>query len=382
MRALITDSNLLKSINPIYAVAYLRARGWEMTALVEDRFSVWHTSRDEDAEILMPIRASAPDFVSVMARTLKQLESVEERSQLEIIRDLMNSGFDVVRIASQSPATRDGTVRIEDGLKIFENAREMLLAAACATVKPRPVFHSRKPQQATDFLRKARFGQTEVGSFVLTILAPITPSLRRFDLFGESIDEEPFERTVTDTLARSVDKMVRAAEDTALRGLVAFQDAVKDGVSANLCEAVVDLLKADENSTLKVDFAWAMNRPKPAIKPIVIPQSVSGNLEAAARFFRATDTLEDYVVQGPVVKLQHEVTENSGRVTILADVEGKARKVGVTLPLELYNFAVEAHKNYKPVRLVGNVVKEGRAYSLRDTKSLYIVSDDEIDIFG
>src|SRR5258707_6637833 len=42
----------------------------------------------------------------------------------------------------------DGTVKIEDGVQLFERARDILLAAACATVKPRAVFHSRKPQQA------------------------------------------------------------------------------------------------------------------------------------------------------------------------------------------------------------------------------------------
>ncbi|MGA6113348.1 hypothetical protein [Agrobacterium radiobacter] len=382
MKASITDSELLRTINPSYAVAYLRARGWEMSALVDERFSVWHTDYDDEAEILIPIRASAPDFVSVMARTLKQLEDVEGRSQLEILRDLMNSGFDVVRIAAQSPATRDGTVRIEDGLKIFENSREMMLAAACAVVQPRPVFHSRKPQQATDFLRKARFGQTEVGSFVLTVLTPITPSLVTVDLFGNDIDEAPFERSVTETLARAVGRMVSAAETMAVRGFSAFQEAVKEGVSANLCEAVADLLKADETSTLKVDFAWAMNRPRPATKPIFISQSVAGNLEAAAKSFRATDTFDDYVVEGPVVKLQHEAGENTGRATILADLEGRARKVSVVLPLEMYNLAVEAHRNYRQIRLTGDVAKEGRGYNLRDPKRLEIVSDDEVDIFG
>lgn len=382
MKASITDPELLRSINPSYAVAYLRAQGWEMSNIVDERFSVWHTHKDEAAEILLPLRATAPDFVSVMARTLRQLESVEERSQLEILRDLMNSGFDLIRIATQSPATRDGTVRIEDGLKIFENTREMILAAACAAVQPRSVFHSRKPQQATDFLRKARFGQTEVGSFVLTVLAPITPTLNAVDLFGNDVDDAPFERSVTETLVNAVGKMVSAAESTAVLGFSAFQEAVKYGVSANLCEAVADLLKSDETTTLKVDVAWAMNRPRPAIKPIYISQSVAGNLEAAAKSFRATDTFEDYVIEGPVVKLQHEAGDDTGRATILANLEGRARKVGVVLPLDMYNSAVEAHRSYRLIRLTGDVAKEGRGYSLSSPKRLEMISDDDIDIFG
>ena len=108
---------------------------------------------------------------------MRELETVEDRSQLDILRDLYNSGFDVVRLAALSPNSEDGTVRIEDGVQLFERARDILLAAACATVRPQPVFHSRKPQQATEYMRKARLGQTEHGSYVLTLLSPVAPQL-------------------------------------------------------------------------------------------------------------------------------------------------------------------------------------------------------------
>jgi hypothetical protein len=231
------------------------------------------------------------DYVLLLREALQELETVEKRSQLEILRDLYNSGFDVVRLAAQSSRTADGTVDIDEGVLLFERARDTLYAAACATVKPQAVFHSRRPQLATEYMRKARLGQTEQGSYVLTLLSPVAPQLT-FHSDTDLFPEEPFERRVIQTLARSVRLAVGAAESSATAttpDFRPFQDAVIGGVSANLCEGIAGLFTATDPASVELSIAWALSRPAPNEVPSrvrISSRNVSTILRQSCLVFR------------------------------------------------------------------------------------------------
>ncbi|RTL77541.1 MAG: hypothetical protein EKK36_01985 [Bradyrhizobiaceae bacterium] len=382
MRATIKDAQALHSLVPANLVGYLRAHGWEKFNEVRSRFSVWVNRKYPEAEIVVPATRSTIDYASQLFSVLRELEEVENRSQLEILKDLHNSGFDVVRLAAQSPGTTDGTVKIDAGVHLFEQAREILMAAACAAVKPRPVFHSRKPQQALDYMSKARLGQTEHGSYVLTLLSPSAPQLSAHS-DTELFPEEPFERLVVRTLFSSVELATMAAEITATADrpdFEPFQSAVVGGVSANLCEGIAGFFTTIEASTIDLSVAWALNRPSPTRQipyRIRIGSDLVPTLEEAARIFRAHDKLEGYLIEGPVIKLERPDGQQSGYVTIFARVEDTMRKVTVELPEASYNLATQAHASYRQVRITGTVAREGRSYRLNNPTELTLTADDE-----
>lgn len=378
MRALVTDQEAISSLSPLSVIGYLRARGWTRYSETSGKFSVWINDQCPDAELVIPYKR-ASDFVALLSGVLRELEVAEGRSQLDIIKDLLNSGFDVVRMAARSPDAAGGSIRIEEGLTLFAQAREMLMSAACATVRPRSVFHARKPQQANEYMENARLGQTEHGSYVLTLLSPVAPQLNAYgetDLFPE----EPFERQVVRTLARSVNLTVDAAAEASASGsFEPFLAAVAGGVSANLCEAVSRLFQVGAPTSISVSVAWAQNRPMPTDTPsrIVINKDYVPTIAEAARLFRATDTLEDRLVQGPVVKLERDDGEPIGRVTIFAPVEDALRKVVVPLSSQDYDKATTAHREYRPVKVRGDIKRSGRSYLVIEPSGFDFAEDDE-----
>ena len=379
MKATIRDVDAIGALRPLNVVGYLRAHGWEKFSESAGRFSVWNHPEHPDAEIVVPLRREASDFVSQLADGLHELEIVEARSQFDILRDLLNSGFDIVRLGARSPSTNDGTVKIDDGVKLFQQAREILLAAACSTVRPRSVFHARKPQQANDYMNAARLGQTEHGSFVLTILSPVAPQLNAYS-DTELFPQEPFERQVVRTLARSVNLAINAAEQSATEtDFAPFQDAVEGGVSANLCESIAGFFKIGDPVSIALSVAWAQNRPAPNDAPVrtLITSDVIPTIEEAARIFRARDTLEDYLIQGPVIKLERSEGQSSGRATIFARIEDSMRKVAVELPESEYDKATQAHREYRSVKVIGNVVREGRSYRVATPVGFAFAPDDD-----
>ncbi|SFM34714.1 hypothetical protein SAMN05216573_10195 [Bradyrhizobium sp. Rc3b] len=382
MRAVIKDAQAIGSLTPINVVGYLRSRGWQRFSEVPGKFSVWFHSAHPEAEILVPATRDARDYVTQISEALQELETVENRSQLDILKDLRNSGFDVIRLAARGASTQDGTVRIDAGVRLFEQARELLLSAACATVRPRPVFHSRKPQPALEYMSKARLGQTEHGSYVLTVLSPVSPQLT-FHSDTDLFPEEPFERSVVKMLTGAVERAMNAAAASSIseeQDFGPFQRAVDGGVSANLCEAIAGFFGPIDASAIDLTVAWSLNRPLPADS---VPARVRINsdfvptLQEAARLFRQYDRLGGYLIEGPVVKLERDDGDDFGFVTVFARVEGTMRKVTVALPDADYNRALMAHRAYRPVKVTGTVVREGRSYRLYNPTALEIAHDDE-----
>jgi hypothetical protein len=93
-----------------------------------------------------------------MAEAVHVLAEVEQRSETSILADLSVAGSDVIRVRAME-ASHDETISLLGGVALYTEARELLLAAACAAQSPRPVFHSRKTQMALDYMNNVRMGQ-------------------------------------------------------------------------------------------------------------------------------------------------------------------------------------------------------------------------------
>lgn len=226
---------------------------------------------------------------------------------------------------------------------------------------------------------EARLGQTEHGSYVLTILSPVSPQLNAYS-DTELFPEDPFQRQVIRTLAQSVDLTVQAAEQSvSSSNFEPFQSAVTKGVSANLCEAISRLFKVGNTMTVSFSVSWAQNRPEPVGYPtrIRINREVVPVIEEAARIFRAHDSLDGYLVQGSVIKLERAANEGEGRVTVMAKVEDNWRKVVITLPPAEYERALKAHQGFRPVKVTGNIIKEGRTYRLNQPSGFDFAPEDD-----
>jgi hypothetical protein len=241
MRAIISDLDTLRSLKPLELVQYLRAKGWQQGGDLGTKATLWVRADGGADEIVLPKRRDFGDFDLRMSEVLKTLAKTETRSQLDILRDVQTTSADLVRLRAPARDAVDGSMPIEAAVSFVESARDLMLAAACAAIDKRSYFATRKAQQATDYLQRVRMGQTERGSFVLTILSPVPPTLKSEQSALFPVEPpDPYERTVTRTLARSLSAVSAAAETAAAQGdMQPFIDAVQWGVSANLCEAIV-----------------------------------------------------------------------------------------------------------------------------------------------
>jgi len=297
------------------------------------------------------------------------------------VQDLLTTGSDLIRVRAAGRDAESGSLPLEQAVAFVERSRDMVLAAACAAITKRPYFATRKPTRATEYLSRVRMGQTERGSYVLTILSPVAPELVAECQLPLDLEmPEPYERQVTRTLAEALAAMAQAARQAASSGgLAAFEQAVTQGVSANLCDAVAGLSAVSTADGLDIRIAWSRTRPTASTVPsrIVLGSDSIPLIQEAARLFKDTAPVEDVEIQGFVTRLARGPQEPSGEVTLEGFVDGQLRRVAVELGEGVYTQAVQAHEQRQRVACGGDLVKERGGFRLQQPRHFRVVTGEE-----
>lgn len=355
--------------------AYLRQRGWQHQG------SDSHWSRFQKPgpgaayELEVPLRHDAGDYPRAARTLLENLARLEQREAAQILRDVKAVALDIVRIGIVSAATRDGRIPVEAGHRVFEASRDLLLAAACAVDQPRAAFPNSKTNEAKELVRNARFGRSEIGSYVVTIECEVPPSLG-----DAALDEtdQPIERRTSERLATAVAALGDAARESASSGSFApFEAGVRFGVSANLCEAIATILQATEAESIWTSLSFASSRPRRGPPParVEFGQASLGVLREAARRLRASATYAAFEITGIIKTLTSLDPTAGGEVVLSSEIEGGWRRVAMHVGAETYAKAIRAHEQRETVRCVGDLVRVGRVWTLQNPREFESLPD-------
>jgi hypothetical protein len=362
---------------PGEVAAYLLQQGWTLQRS-DARWAEYAKQLEAETVVLeVPQQAGARDYARTMSFLIDDIARLESRTPSAVLRDLKASSMDIVRLAIESAMTRDGRIPVEAGHRVYEAARDLLLSAACSVIDPRPVFAKRKPEDAMTLLQRARFGQTELGSFVLTIECTIAPRLQQPLLTEDGDPDAPLERRACIRLAHALEGTEAASRESAASGQIEpFRRRARDGVSANLCEAMAEMIDATAAETIRASFSFASRRPLAARVPraVVFTSDVAVLLREAAARLREEATYPATQLVGPVVKLDSAAPAHGGEAVVYAAVDGKRRYIRVALGAEPYRTAINAHLAGAPVRCAGDLVREGRSWILRNPRDFTAVA--------
>jgi hypothetical protein len=380
MKTRILDKAALAAITPAALRAYLLHEHWEKLQPY-GKFSeiyVRPIGNEEAREIIVPFTNEIGDYASAIGEIIRHIAQTEQRDELAVYTDLTRADRDVFRVRAPE-ANDDGSIGIEPGVEIVQHARDVLASAACAAFETRRAYYLGKVQQAADYMRRVRLGQTEHGSFIVTLLAPIPPELVgvRQPILWPELDEEPYERKVTRMLADAL----HATRDAVIasnrgEGLDPFASAVPRGVSANLCEALASITDQAEGAVLSI--TWAKTRPAPSAREVIsFNKSDAEVLREAGRQLRLQEPRRDERIIGYITHLRRAADEVEGTVTLKAIVDGKPRSLSTILPPWNYSIAVRAHESRAPVTLVGDIETIGQRWRITEASDLQIIDDTE-----
>lgn len=363
---------------PANFMAHLRINGWRSGETGEAWAVFDKQIEGNEVAIEVPLLGEAPDYRRLAEELLRDLGKVERRAEGTIAHDVQASGNDLVRLGLRGLAFGDGRLPAESAGRVYERARDLLLAAACAALEPRAVYAKRKPEAAMDYLRVAMFAPAEVGSCVLSIEAAVPPKLQESLNLGDD-PEPPFVRKVHVTLARALEATRIAASQTAASGkLEPFLEQTRHGVSANLCDALAGILDESRAESIAASIHFAPVRPVPADVPrrIDFGRDAAVILKEVATSLRERSPMPDTELVGIVRKLDSANPSQGGLATIAVELEGRLRLVHVNLTAEDYQTAVSAHAERRLARVVGELLRVSRDWKLQNPRGFVVVAEE------
>ena len=371
MRVSIHDRGALSAVSPAALSEYARAAGWRRHEPYREHSDVY--VGESRPEIIVPRTERLGDYASVVATLIDTFAGVTGQDELSVYRSLATADRDVVRV--RAAESDDGSVTLNDGVDLIGGARDLVLSAACSLREPQPVYRAGANREAADLLRHMRLGQTDQGSFVVTLLTPVVPPPMPA-LFPDPDDRNaPIERRMTRRLVEAVTAARQATERAAAGDDCAVEETVASGVSANLCEALVRLI--EPFPTLDVGVSWARTRPVAATGGVArFGRADAALLREAARSLRERAPRPEVRLHGFVRLLKRGEAEDDGTIRLATDIDGQRQSVVAVLEQADYERAVQAHRDRAPVVLAGDLERTGQRWRLLNPHVEGVLRDD------
>ena len=352
MKASIQDRDALLAVSPAALSAYARAEGWSKAESFGAYSDIYAAAGLP--EIILPRTENLADYASVVSTLIEIFARVAGVDELTLYRNLVTADRDVIRM--RVAGSDDGTVSMDEGVDFVRGASEIVLAAACSYYKPQPIFRAGASKEARAYLRQMRLGQTDQGSYVITLLSPVVPPPLQLTLVPtpQEFPVDSVERRKTRHLAGSLKAARQAIESTIGGESGAFAEVVDKGVSANFCEALDTIIMPF--STMDVSFVWARTRPLPKAREVIrFSNDDAPILREAARAFRQRGPRHDESLVGFVNILSRAEDQEAGKIRLKAEIDGQMHSVNAVLDQTEYARAIKAHAEQATVIAEGDL---------------------------
>ncbi|MFF3770528.1 hypothetical protein [Streptomyces sp. NPDC002232] len=340
--------------------SYLRSSGWQRS-LTGPFAEVWRAIGNDQLTLFVPKDSSAPDFSRALRSLTDELARRENRPQEQISLDISRQFLDVTDLRAEDDEISEGTIPLASGIGLFNSAHRMMVSAAAATLHRQGYYGNSMPRAAHKHARRMRLGQTRPGSYIVPVISSARFGVLVDDSFDEprleaAADESYFERRMLTTLSRALHTLsqmavVRDRTPTKFDVL----SAVDEGVSSELCAAVLDVIGKGGVDLFDITFNWAPSSPAPRdISAKVAFTNESADLiQHIETELKETDAPAERVLYGVIRRLSLKKNETSGHVALETVLDGKPRVVAFELPLDVYRRAARYHGERRPVVVRG-----------------------------
>jgi hypothetical protein len=351
---------------------FLTALNGRQRSTPDDFIEVWELFIQEGSpiELVLPTEA-AVDGAYLVSSALQKLAETLDQQVGAVVDQIREHSESHLHIRVVHPDVQNGSIPLEDGILLNANAKELLIAAANATLERRSLYQGRMPLPVASLIQNARLGQTTHGSYVIRVFCP------DFD-GGDGLTS--FSQATTQMLESALSGLQEAiTQYRESSSPIVFEGALNCGASANLCEAIANL--SGKNRERAVQIAV---RPRSAGRLVPSDRRVfdfsiedQSEIRIAAEYYRQIYTLSNELVTGVVERLDRRAEREEGTVRISAMLSsGVRRNVSVQLSPEEYQEAIRAHEEKLTVRVIGDVVVSPRGANIIGARDFAVVRND------
>jgi hypothetical protein len=365
---------LLRQVTSQRMRAYAQANGWRRVAGVNGGIALFDHPGASWDQLLVPMDETYDDYDRSVLEVIRTLSGFESRAPWEVLNDLLMFDSDVLRFRVGSAAARRGTLPLSEGIRLLEGARRSLLAAASSVIDPVSHHPRMTRAEALQFVNACQMGQTERGSFTATVSCPLHAVEEDPRSLG---DVEPFARSATSFLMRSLHRVVVAIEADEVSA-VFRQDDSAPTLSANFCDALLKMQPPEESSTLTVSATWASTLPPRPETPtrVRVKHEYFSIVEEISRRLRPVKAPAASLFVGYVETLNGQPGDDGrmqGETTLSTIHEEEMIKARADLGPDDYQKAVDAHRTAAPVRFKGILHRGHRVHRVAEIHDFSIL---------
>ncbi|ARF71554.1 hypothetical protein ACPEIF_17730 [Streptomyces sp. NPDC012600] len=354
--------------DPAVLTALLHRYGWQRRGGAAGRYGRWSPPGPAaGTSLLVPENAAFPDTDDLLAEALTALSRSAAPSARSILVSLAVPSDEVRwwREVPESAAGAAGASGWAEAEELRAAARQILLAGALAA-RGRAGYHgARHRRKARAALDGTLIGPAP-GGRLLTAFVPVDSG-----------------RAVAVQLCHALHATREAVDyQRATGGMEAFDSAVAAGVSRELTEALVTLVRGSEGAGIDVRWAPAAGTPdgcpaRPA--PVEFsPGDLPALRSAGARYLREEPAVPVRIT-GAVVRLRRAGPRGPGIVRLRVLAGAEVAHVRVELDEEAYRIAGHAHLVGLPLRVEGRLERRGGFRRLTGASQVAPVQVDEAE---
>lgn len=361
---------LCHRINPFILARYLSATGWNELPVKKSHIKIFQNQKDgEMYQVIIPTERDFIDYEDVLYSSVCKIADLEEKSVEQTVLNLVNPNSDILKIRLERDNMEPGQVFMDDAVHLFENAKKLLSAAAMDVINPSRYHIGRPDESVTAFLNNCRFGQTEVGSYIVSVVCPFVDAsenqeYQQLSLFSnEKKLANSLTRKVTNQIIESSIRIKESIDSGTDDNLIKCHDDDSRGIiSANFLDAIAGFGIDQEASKVDLFVEWSpiIKNQKYQNKGVSFSHDYFEPIRSVSHQLHGT--VEDRrPIIGRVRALSsipdvEKRTVGTAKVVYLDDLDHK-KTISVILQKPDYEKAIHAHEFGSMVRVVGTPVK-------------------------
>ncbi|MDQ0989843.1 hypothetical protein [Streptomyces sp. V3I7] len=352
-------------VDPAVLGALLHRHGWQRRGGAPGRYGRWTPpGPGHGTSLLVPESRAFPDSDDLLGEALLALARSGAPSARDVLIALAVPSDEIFwwRDVPDGPAGA-ATWTAEEHLRTA--ARRMLLAGALAT-RARAGYHG------------ARHRKPAAALLEHVLVAPAADG-RTLTAFVPAADARPLAVRLHHALAAA-----REAVDyqRATGGMEAFDGAVEAGVSRELTEALIALVRGTEGARVTVEWAPAAGVPQGCAaraEPVEFSPGDAPALRAAGSRYLHAEPSVPVRITGTVVRLRRSGPRGPGTVRLRVIAGAEVPDVRATLDEGAYETAGRAHLAGLPVRVSGRLESRGGFRRLTGAFGVAVLEVDEAE---
>lgn len=363
--------DMTDKLNPIAVAKYLSETGWNHYTSKRNDIKIFqYIDGDIFEQVTIPIDKALRDYNIAMYSAVEKIALIEKKSVEQIMLYLLNPNTDILKIRLDKRDIEMGNILFDDAIKLFDNAKKLMAATALDIINPKKIHFGRIDESVQKFLTQCRFGQTEIGSYVASVVCPFAElseeeGYKQLSIFS---DEEQcansLTRKVTNKIMSNVSFIKQRIDEGDINSLINTQGETL--ISSNFFEALNGLNLETENTIVEFTAEWS-----PTVK---LNRSDVKNIRISSDYYQPISTVIDKIKE-----TTNKTTEIIGRIkgldapplvdkreygmvtVVYISDDDKAKKIRVKLNKGDYDNAILAHQQGKVVKVMGELNDKPKA---------------------